>query len=248
MKKYICAGLFLFLILPGIYAELDPDDYRLVTLLNEISLDQEFKLNFLLNQNKEDLTVMLNACFARHGRPFSSRRVRDIFQNTKWYKVDPYYSDKMLTAIDKKNIITIRSLLLLSSENTTLLYQIKRIDKYLSLPSPNDDHGVQIDIDKARDGFALSGKIIGPMATSPLEDSPGPAENEYKFKKFISFDEYGPQTWFIYNDKFYFLIAEDVEINGYLSWRVRIYLSCRIDYRKKLITELEILNVTTTDF
>lgn len=63
----------------------------------------------LKNKSKSQLRLIRNEIFASHGRPFRSQDLHDYFTAKCWYKVDMDYSDKVLTATDRDNILTIRS-------------------------------------------------------------------------------------------------------------------------------------------
>lgn len=50
-----------------------------------------------------DLLVSRNMIYARHGRSFSYKPLRDYFLSWPWYHVDPNYSDDMLSDVEKAN-------------------------------------------------------------------------------------------------------------------------------------------------
>lgn len=54
--------------------------------------------------NKDELRIMRNAIYARHGRTFKSVDLQTLWESYKWYKKNPNYSDDLLTDIDKYNI------------------------------------------------------------------------------------------------------------------------------------------------
>jgi hypothetical protein len=56
--------------------------------------------------NRNELKLLRNTIFAKHGRSFKSGVLKTWFAKKGWYKVDPNYSDKVLTNSDKKNITT----------------------------------------------------------------------------------------------------------------------------------------------
>lgn len=55
----------------------------------------------------EDLRVLRNEIYARHGRVFKDAELQKTFAAMNWYKPDPSYTDEMLTEIEKQNLKTI---------------------------------------------------------------------------------------------------------------------------------------------
>ncbi len=51
--------------------------------------------------------MLRNTVYARHGRKFSSADLKMWFSNRSWYKPDPGFDSSVLTATDRKNIVTI---------------------------------------------------------------------------------------------------------------------------------------------
>ena len=56
----------------------------------------------------EDLRLLRNEIYARHGRIFKTKILNDYFSEQPWYKPDPNYSDSMLTAIESANLKAIK--------------------------------------------------------------------------------------------------------------------------------------------
>ena len=56
----------------------------------------------------EDLRLLRNEIYARHGRIFKTKLLNDYFSEQPWYKPDPNYSDSMLTAIESENLKAIK--------------------------------------------------------------------------------------------------------------------------------------------
>jgi len=67
-------------------------------------LDKLITVKQIGDFSRRDLRILRNMIYARHGRPFVSLILQEYFGRMAWYKVDPQYSDKRLTDIDKKNI------------------------------------------------------------------------------------------------------------------------------------------------
>lgn len=56
----------------------------------------------------EDLRLLRNEIYARHGRIFKTKILNDYFSEQSWYKPDPNYSDSMLTKIESENLKAIK--------------------------------------------------------------------------------------------------------------------------------------------
>jgi hypothetical protein len=84
-------------------------DYKGKSIEYDInSIDFKVRGNFVLDVHeraqRKFVRLLRNEIFARHGRTFKSKDLRQIFESTDWYKPDPNYSDDMLNDIEKKNI------------------------------------------------------------------------------------------------------------------------------------------------
>jgi hypothetical protein len=55
----------------------------------------------------EDARKLRNEIYARHGRPFEDPWLAGYFASFDWYHADPRYDDRMLTAIELRNVATI---------------------------------------------------------------------------------------------------------------------------------------------
>jgi hypothetical protein len=56
----------------------------------------------------EDLRVLRNEIYARHGRIFKDRELQKYFSEQPWYKANPDFKDEMLTEKEYKNLSVIR--------------------------------------------------------------------------------------------------------------------------------------------
>ena len=74
---------------------------------DSLSFNERMKLAKESQNPLNELRLLRNEIFARHGREFSSKDLQDYFSKKKWYKVNPDYSDGDLSGADKKNIQTI---------------------------------------------------------------------------------------------------------------------------------------------
>lgn len=56
----------------------------------------------------EDLRVLRNEIYARHGRVFKDKELQKYFEAQSWYKANPDFKDEMLGEIEAKNLAKIR--------------------------------------------------------------------------------------------------------------------------------------------
>jgi hypothetical protein len=56
----------------------------------------------------EDLRVLRNEIYARHGRVFENAGLSKYFSGLPWYKPDPSYDEASLTEVERANAETIR--------------------------------------------------------------------------------------------------------------------------------------------
>ena len=68
---------------------------------------EKIDLESLDDKNLEELYLMRNTVFARHGRPFKTHELNTYFRNQDWYKMDLDFSDTLLSDIDIENVNTI---------------------------------------------------------------------------------------------------------------------------------------------
>lgn len=66
---------------------------------------QEYKISRkdLSNCTAWDLLISRNYIFARNGRPFQTKELRDYFLTWPWYHPDPNYHDGLLNDIERAN-------------------------------------------------------------------------------------------------------------------------------------------------
>jgi len=69
-----------------------------------IKADMRLTAADLAGKGKEDLRLMRNEIYARHGKTFQSADLQKYFSGKCWYKADPGYSDAMLTPVDRENV------------------------------------------------------------------------------------------------------------------------------------------------
>ena len=56
----------------------------------------------------EDLRMLRNEIYARHGRVFKDAKLQKTFAEMSWYKPDPNFRDEMLSEIESKNLASIK--------------------------------------------------------------------------------------------------------------------------------------------
>ncbi|MDH3975957.1 MAG: YARHG domain-containing protein [Deltaproteobacteria bacterium] len=81
----------------------EPYNYLEKMILSDIKL----KESNLLHIDNKRLWLLRNSIFARHGRTFNNDDLNTWFKAKTWYKVNPNYSDTLLTDNDKSNVSTI---------------------------------------------------------------------------------------------------------------------------------------------
>ena len=72
--------------------------------LSYSKLDKKLTDEDIKYLTKNQLRIMRNAIYARHGRTFKSVDLQTLWESYTWYKKNPNYSDDLLTDIDKYNI------------------------------------------------------------------------------------------------------------------------------------------------
>ena len=55
-----------------------------------------------------ELTLMRNEIYARHGRPFTNKYIRNYFLSQPWYSPNPNYRDSWLSRLERENAEYIR--------------------------------------------------------------------------------------------------------------------------------------------
>jgi hypothetical protein len=63
----------------------------------------------LENMFAEDLRVLRNEVYARHGRVFKNPELQAYFAAQSWYKADPNFKDEQLNAIEAENLVKIKA-------------------------------------------------------------------------------------------------------------------------------------------
>lgn len=73
---------------------------------SKIYLDES---DLIVYYGKDELKIMRNEIFARHGYIFQTDDMRSYFAKQSWYKPERTNVDNLLSKIEKKNVLTIKS-------------------------------------------------------------------------------------------------------------------------------------------
>ncbi|HEX8702606.1 MAG TPA: YARHG domain-containing protein [Myxococcaceae bacterium] len=68
------------------------------------SLEAELNPQHLPLLTAKQLRILRNVVYARHGRTFDSKDLKEYFSIHSWYRADPAYTDARLTPVDKRNL------------------------------------------------------------------------------------------------------------------------------------------------
>lgn len=91
------------------YDEFQPDDEMTgADALYDFVCERELTPTDVAGLSKEDLRIMRNWIFARHGYIFKSNDLKEYFSQFNWY--EPKYSNvsSMLSKVEKKNVAFIQ--------------------------------------------------------------------------------------------------------------------------------------------
>src|SRR5215216_51704 len=69
--------------------------------------DKAISEQMLQGLSLHELRLLRNEIYARHGKVFKEPWLQKYFSSFDWYKVDPNFSDALLSEVEKKNIATI---------------------------------------------------------------------------------------------------------------------------------------------
>lgn len=70
---------------------------------------EELPDNFAESMFTEDLRILRNEMYARHGRIFKDPKLQKYFEAQAWYKPDPEFKDEMLSTVEFKNLAKLRT-------------------------------------------------------------------------------------------------------------------------------------------
>ena len=63
----------------------------------------------LAGKSKNDLRLMRNEIYARHGRIFNGQDLKELFENKCWYEPNSAYAEAMLSPVDQQNVAIIKA-------------------------------------------------------------------------------------------------------------------------------------------
>jgi Ca-activated chloride channel family protein len=81
----------------------------LVTLIERAQQGQSLTEPELAGLSTEQLRILRNVPYARHGYPFKSPELSSYFGRLAWYHVDPRFDNARLTTVDENNVALVRS-------------------------------------------------------------------------------------------------------------------------------------------
>lgn len=73
-------------------------------------LDRLLHVDELSTLSRRNLRILRNTIYARRGRQFDSKVVREYFAGATWYRPGATYHDGLLTEVDRKNIAIVKSI------------------------------------------------------------------------------------------------------------------------------------------
>jgi hypothetical protein len=77
--------------------------------LRERLSTEELPDDFAESMFTEDLRILRNELYARHGRVFKDPVLQKYFESQPWYKADPEFKDEMLSTIEFKNLAKLKA-------------------------------------------------------------------------------------------------------------------------------------------
>jgi hypothetical protein len=101
---------------------------------------RRLRISDVVHPDLEQLARMREEVYAQHGRPVKDKRFARYFRKTRWYKINPYYDDSLLSSDDKANIKLINDFL---EENDTDVALFKRITKQYEYRSADGKHYIR---------------------------------------------------------------------------------------------------------
>lgn len=94
--------------------------------------DRQLKLQDVIELNLDELARLREEVYAQYGRPIRDQRFAAYFTKTRWYRVNPHYSDAMLTARDKANVKLINDFLDVNPVDEALFAEITKKYEFAS--------------------------------------------------------------------------------------------------------------------
>lgn len=76
---------------------------------NPALLEKPITTEQLADLSPRDLRILRNTIYARRGRPFKDKELREYFSRMEWYSPDPKYTEAKLTKLDRRNLKVVQS-------------------------------------------------------------------------------------------------------------------------------------------
>jgi len=95
-----------------------------------LGLDEVLSYENLVCKTNEELALLRNRIYARHGREFKTPKYKEYFSSKKWYKVNSEYSDTLLTETARKNVALILDVEKSKEENKEMIKKILENPEY----------------------------------------------------------------------------------------------------------------------
>ena len=90
-------------LLPDVTSTTTPESTPEASLEDQVLTGTPLDFERLLAQADEELRMLRNMIFARHGRPFVSPELGEHFASKSWYTPDPEFTPDRLTDVDRQN-------------------------------------------------------------------------------------------------------------------------------------------------
>jgi len=81
----------------------EPDARNALLKFLDIAHNRNLTGADLAGKSPQELDIMRNAIYARHGRSFRRNDLQNYFNNQSWYHIDPNYRDSKLSALETRN-------------------------------------------------------------------------------------------------------------------------------------------------
>jgi len=102
----------------------DKPEYTYKEIEVELYPDKMLIPEDLVCKTNEELALLRNEVYARHGRQFETPKYQEYFNSKSWYKINPEYSDALLTETDKANLALILDIETSIEENKDMIKKI----------------------------------------------------------------------------------------------------------------------------
>jgi hypothetical protein len=108
----------------------DKPEYTYKEIEVELYPDKILIPEDLVCKTNEELALLRNEIYARHGRQFKTPKYQEYFNSKNWYKINPEYSDALLTETDRANLSLILDIEKSIEENKDMIKRILENPEY----------------------------------------------------------------------------------------------------------------------